>query len=50
MIVKTEHIRAELSKELFAVKTELEIKSEILVQRESELESLYTRVEELEMM
>ena len=31
VIVKTEHIRAELGKELFAIKTELDMKSEILV-------------------
>ena len=50
VIVKTETIRAELGKELVQVRNELERRSELLLRREEELEPLYTRVEELEMM
>ena len=50
VIVKTEAIKAELSKELVKVRDELERRSELLKRREEELDPLYTRVEELEMM
>ena len=50
VIVKTEAIKAELGKELYAVQAELDIKSDLLEQKEIELEGLYSRVEELEMM
>ena len=50
VIVKTETIKAELSKELVQVRSELERRSELLERREEELDPLYTRVEELEMM
>ena len=50
VIVKTETVKAELSKELVKVRDELERRSEILIRREEELDPLYTRVEELEMM
>ena len=50
VIVKTEAIKAELSKELVQVRCELERRSELLERREEELDPLYTRVEELEMM
>lgn len=48
--MKTEAIKAELGKELYAVQAELDIKSDLLEQKEIELEGLYSRVEELEMM
>ena len=50
VIVKTENLRAESSKELFFVRNELERRSELLQRREEEIDPLYTRVEELEMM
>ena len=50
VIVKTEAIKAELSRELVQVRDELERRSELLQRREEELDPLYTRVEELEMM
>ena len=50
VIVKTELIKAELSKELVKLRDELERRSDLLARREEELEPLYTRVEELEMM
>ena len=50
VIVKTETVKAELSKELVKVRDELERRSELLIRREEELDPLYTRVEELEMM
>ena len=50
VIVKTETIRSELSKELVHVRNELERRSELLECREEEIGPLYTRVEELEMM
>lgn len=50
LIIKEENLRAELGKELHAIRIELERKSEALLGREAELEVLYQRVEELEMM
>lgn len=50
VIVKTETIRAELGKEMVSLRSELERIRELLYQREEELNPLYTRVEELEMM
>jgi len=50
VIVKTETIRAELGKENVSLRSELERIRELLYQREEELNPLYTRVEELEMM
>ena len=50
VIVKTESVRAELSKELIAITADCERKTEALTEKESELQDLYVRVEELEMM
>ena len=50
VIIKTENIKAELSKESFFVRNELDRRTELLMRREEELDPLYTRVEELEMM
>ena len=50
VIIKTETIRAELGKELRAIKAQHERSTEMLQQRQAELEILYQRVEELEMM
>ena len=50
IIVKTEELKAQLGIELYAVKAELERKNEALTQREAELQVLYQRLEELEML
>jgi len=50
VIIKEESLRAELGKELYAIRAELDRKTEALAEREAELEVLYSRVEELEMM
>ena len=50
VIVKTESVKAELSKELISSKADLERTTEALSEKESELQDLYVRVEELEMM
>ena len=50
VIVKTETVRAELSKELIAITADCERKTEALTEKECELQDLYVRVEELEMM
>ena len=50
IVVKEESMRAMIGKELHSLRAELERKSESLEQREAELEILYQRLEELEMM
>lgn len=49
IIIKEEKIKASMMKEMVAYRDELGATKEILAQRESELETLYVRVEELEM-
>ncbi len=50
VIIKTETIRAEISEELHAMTAQYERTKDLLEQRTAELEILYQRVEELEMM